>query len=177
MDDEQLSNGLVLSLWYQIGISVILTNSHYDTVICLSNFAQLEPLDYCVWTMTCLFLSVSRNSRLNSLFWEMVSSVRLDEEIFLISATDFYFNQVSLLSNIWWKSSNILIPLRTFKTTARCSLQLSAKEKVTTSCHLIDIGYLLTEDECLILSRTDLPTRRWCMLQYYWFGHCSSKSC
>jgi len=62
-------------------------------VICINNFTQLEPWDYCVWTLTCLFLSASTNPLLRALHREVFDHIRLDTELFLLTALDFFFNQ------------------------------------------------------------------------------------
>jgi huntingtin len=61
--------------------------------ICLSTFVQMQPTEHGLWALTCLFLSSSTNWNHRVLFKEIARSVTLDEELFLIAATDFYRNQ------------------------------------------------------------------------------------
>ena len=59
--------------------------------LCLKNFVQMEPFSYCVWAISCLFISVSNSSLLVGLFHDIAKdSDNYDEEVFIFSALNFY---------------------------------------------------------------------------------------
>jgi len=64
--------------------------------LCLKNFIQMEPIVYSLWAMSCLFICVSDNLVLRKLYPEIANdSSRVDEDLFLAAAVEFYTNQTS----------------------------------------------------------------------------------
>ncbi|KYQ92058.1 hd [Tieghemostelium lacteum] len=66
---------------------------YFWIIICLQNFFQIQNQSHCLWCLTFLFLTSSPNKLFKYLIPEFSSKIQSNEKLFLIVATEFFYNK------------------------------------------------------------------------------------